>query len=109
MDKVIKLPDNLIGIDDHKNLESFGAHQISRGRLTRYHWNKDNNDDPVFELYRGGANEVLVTTIERDRAKGEFQAKDGEGKMLMTGTLDHIMAFLDRKLSIEHGETIVTE
>lgn len=105
MAEIIELPPNIIGKDDHKAIESFGGHEISHGRATRFHWDHANNDDPIFELYRGGADEELVVTIRRSRQKDEFQAADPQGEMIVSGSLDHVMAVLDEKLSREHDES----
>ena len=104
MGKLIELPDNLIGIEDQESLEAFGAHEISHGRATRFHWDYNNNDDPVFELYRGGADEVLTLKITRDRKKDEFQATTKGGDTIINGTLDEVMIKLDKKLKYERDE-----
>lgn len=101
---VIVLPDNLIGLEDQESLESFGGHQISHGRATRFHWDEDENEDPVFEIYRGGKNEELVTRIHRNREDDEFEALDPEGKTLVKGSLDHVMAVLEKKFRKLHNE-----
>lgn len=103
-DKVIALPDNLIGREDRQRLESFGGHEMARGRATRFHWDKDENGNPVFEIFRGGNKEKLVVRIGRHREKDEFFAEDSAGNTLVTGALDHVMAVLDKKLAHDHGE-----
>jgi hypothetical protein len=105
MADIIELPDNLIGIEDKESIESFGGHEISHGRATRFHWDKNENKDPVFELYRGGANEKLVIVISRERKNHKFQAVDKNGKMIVSGALDHVMKILDQKLTNEHDES----
>ena len=104
MAEIIKLPDNLIGIDDHESLESFGGHEISHGRMTRFHWDKESDGDPVFEMYYGGANEKLFSKIIRDRKKDEFQAHDSDNKIIVSGTLNQVMSVLDERLATKHGE-----
>jgi hypothetical protein len=105
MAKIIELPPNIIGKDDLAALESFGGHEISHGRLTKFHWDYKDNDDPVLEFYRGGINETLVCKISRDRKKDEFRAIDPEGDKIVTGSLDHVMKVLDDKLTREHDES----
>ena len=104
MAEIIGLPENIIGKEDHEALESYGGHEISRGRATRFHWDKDEDGSPVFQIFRGGADEELVVTIRRDREKDEFQAITPQGKQIVSGTLEHVMAVLDEKLAREHGE-----
>ena len=104
MAEIIEFPDNIIGKEDHEKLESYGAHEISLGRATRYHWEKDDNGDPHFELYRGGANEEFVFSIGRDRKKDVFEARDNKRIVIVSGTLESVMAALDQKLMREHGE-----
>lgn len=103
-DKVISLPNNPITPPDQEKLESFGGHEIARGRATRFTWNQDEGGDPVFDIYRGGANEKLAIRIGRHREKDEFYAQNGSGKSIVTGTLDHVMAVLDKNLARDHGE-----
>ena len=105
MARIIKLPDNFIGKEDRERLESFGGHEISRGRATRWHWNKDKKGNDIFEIYRGGADEKLVICISRNREHDEFYAKTAKSKLLASGTLDHIMNLLDEYFAKLHGET----
>jgi len=104
MTRIIKLPENFIGKEDREKLESFGGHEISRGRATRWHWDKDTNGDDIYEIYRGGANEKLVVKIGRDREHDEFHVTTSNGKLLTSGTLDHVMNILDEYLAKLHGE-----
>tara|TARA_R110002126_G_scaffold3263_1_gene18565 strand:- start:267936 stop:268265 length:330 start_codon:yes stop_codon:yes gene_type:complete len=104
MAEIIELPPNIIGKDDHESLESFAGHETSRGRLSRFHWDHKNNDDPILELYRGGVDEVLVCTVSRDREKGQFRVTDNQGRIIFTGDLNHVMKALDEKLTREHDE-----
>lgn len=104
-DKIIELPGNLIGLEDRKKLESYGGHEISHGRATRFHWGQDAHGDPVFEIYRGGAHEKLASRIGRHRTSDEFYAHTAAGVAIVSGTLDHVMAVLDKKLARDHGET----
>lgn len=104
MADIIRLPDNFIGKEDHERLESFGAHMIAHGRATRWHWDKDTDGDDVFEIYRGGADEVLIVRINRDREKDTFRAEDAAGHAIASGALDHVMAIVDQKLALDHGE-----
>ena len=105
MAKIINLPDNFIGKEDREKLESFGGHEIAHGRATRWHWSKNANGDDVFEIYRGGANEELLVRISRDRKQDIFCVENSAGKRISSGTLDHIMAELDRFFAQIHGET----
>ena len=105
MAKIINLPDNFIGKEDREKLESFGGHEIGHGRATRWHWDKNANGDDIFEIYRGGPNEELVAQISRDRKQDIFYVKNASGKQVSAGTLDHIMAELDRFFAQMHGET----
>jgi len=104
MTRIIKLPENFIGKEDREKLESFGGHEISRGRATRWHWDKDKNGNDIYEIYRGGANEKLVVKIGRDREHDEFHVTTSNGKLLTSGTLDHVMNILDEYLAKLHGE-----
>jgi hypothetical protein len=103
MSDIIKLPDNLIGIEDRQRLESFGGHTIAHGRATRWHWGKDPDGDAVFEVYRGGAKQRLAVRIRRDRAQDSFCAQDADGNPIATGALDHVMAELEEYLIRLHG------
>ncbi len=105
MAKIIKLPDNFIGKEDHGKLESFGGHEIARGRATRWCWSKSVDCGDIFEIYRGGTNEKLVIQISRDREHDMFCAKNASGEMVTSGTLDHVMAELDRFFAQIHGES----
>lgn len=104
MTKTIKLPQNFIGKQDRKNLESFGGHTIAHGRATRWHWAHSANGDDVFEIFRGGEDEVLATRIKRDRKQDMFFAHDGSDGLIASGTLEHIMAELERYFIQLHGE-----
>lgn len=101
-DDITRLPDNLIGLDDQKKLESYGAHAISHGWATRYCWSNDKQNNPQFEIYRGGANEVLAARIIRHRIEDEFIAEDAEGVKIAAGTLGHVMFKLDQSLTTAH-------
>ena len=50
MTEIIKLPENFIGKEDREKMESFGGHEISHGRATRWHWGEDADGDDVFEI-----------------------------------------------------------
>jgi hypothetical protein len=104
MGKTISLPNNFIGKHDREKLESFGGHTIAHGRATRWHWAKNADGDDVFELYRGGENEVLAARILRDREHDVFSASDGSEKSLASGTLEHLLAELERYFASLHGE-----
>ncbi len=101
-DDIIRLARNLIGPADHRRLESFGAHVIGRGRATRFGW-AELNGDPRFDIFRGGAAEVLAARIGRHRARHEFFAEDRAGQRIAAGSLDHVMAELDAYLAQAAG------
>ena len=104
MSKIINLEDNIIGRKDRQLLESFGGHTIAHGRATRWHWHHTDNADEVFEIYRGGADEVLAVCINRDRKTDAYYANDARGNMISSGTVDHIMAELEQYFIELHGE-----
>lgn len=104
MADIIHLPDNFIGKDDRERLEAFGGHVIAHGRATRFHWARDGAGDDAFEIYRGGAHEELVLRIQRDRQQDTYYATDPQGETLSRGSLEHVMADLDRRLAQAHGE-----
>ena len=89
---------------DHIALESFGGREISLARATRFHWSENKDGDPVFQLYKGGPNEYLSLYIERDRKNDVFIAMSGKDEELAQGSLDHVMAVIDKALAIQHGE-----
>ena len=104
MTEIIELPDNPMTPHDLRALESWGGHEISHGRATRFHWDKNENGDPVFELYKGGANEVLAMRIYRDRENHVYCVDNAAGRTIITGSIDHIMAETDQILAEDHGE-----
>ena len=103
MTDIIKLADNFIGKEDRDKLESFGGHTIALGRATRWHWNKDKNNNDLFEFYMGGANEELAAYVKRDRKKDMFIAQDGSEKTIVSGSLEHVMAELDKYFQRLHS------
>jgi hypothetical protein len=105
MSEIINLADNIISKEDREQLASFGGHTIAHGRATRWHWGKAANGDAVFEIFRGGANEVLAVCISRDRKMDAFYAHDATGNMISTGKLDHVMAELEQYFIQLHGES----
>lgn len=104
MSKTYKFPDNVIGKEDRERLESFGGHTIAHGRATRWHWGKDENGGDVFEIYRGGADELLGARVCRDRDRDIFFAQDDLGQPIGSGELEHVMAELEQYFSCLHGE-----
>ena len=104
MTKTITLPDNFIGKEDRARIESFGGHTIARGRATRWHWGHDADGDDVFEIYRGGGDEVLAAKIYRDRKQDVFCATDGSGTVIDSGSLEQIMTTLEEYFMQLHGE-----
>ncbi len=105
MSEIINLADNIISRENHEQLASFGGHTIAHGRATRWHWAKADNGDEVFEIFRGGADEVLTVCISRDRKMDAFYAHDAMGNMVVVGELDHVMAELEQYFIQLHGET----
>ncbi|NOR43662.1 MAG: hypothetical protein GQ572_10030 [Gammaproteobacteria bacterium] len=104
MSEIIKLEENIINKKDREQLESFGGHTIAHGRATRWHWHKADNGDVVFELFRGGADEVLAVCINRDRKLDAFYAHDAMGNMVSSGKLEHVMAELEQYFVQLHGD-----
>ena len=102
MAEISKLPENLIGKEDQARLESYGGHELALGRATRFHWARNEQGSPLFEIYRGGQEESLAVRIGRDRNRDEFWAEDPIGKLIVSGTLEHVMATLDKMLAREH-------
>ena len=95
MTDIINLPEDFIGKEDERRLESFGGHLIGRGYATRWHWNREHGIDVAFEIFRGGADEALFASIRRDREQDIFCATDAAGRNIGEGTLDHVMAVVD--------------
>ena len=103
-DKIVELPDNLIGKEDEARLESFGAHLISCGLATRWHWNREGGVDVGFEIFRGGPDEALFVRIRRDRAHDVFYITDPAGTRVEQGKLDHVMTVVDDLARVAHGD-----
>jgi hypothetical protein len=104
MTEIIRLPDNFIGKEDREKLESFAGHTIARGRATRWHWGKNAAGDDVFEIYTGGADEILTISISRDRQRDEYLASDAAAHPIVTGALEHVFAELEGYFVHLHGE-----
>jgi drug/metabolite transporter (DMT)-like permease len=102
-DEIAHLPDNPMSHADRKALEAYGAHVIAHGWATRFHWDEDDDAGPRFEIHRGGAAEFLEARVGRSRAHHAFYAEDVHGVVFATGTLDHVMAALEERLSDAHG------
>jgi hypothetical protein len=96
MPDIVNLPENFIGKDDEQRLESFGAHLIARGRATRWHWNRERGIDVAFDIFVGGSQERLFVSIVRDREHDKFIAKNARGRFVGDGSLDHVMAVVDK-------------
>jgi hypothetical protein len=105
MAEIIELPQNFFGKEDREKLESFGGHEIAHGRVTRWHWSKDQDGDDVFEIFKGGPDEYLVARVSRDRDRHAYCAHDADEQHLVSGALDHVMAELDQWLASMHNET----
>jgi len=104
MADIIPIPENFISLDDRAKLESFGGHSIAHGRATRWHWDKDEQGDGLFEIYRGGADELFTARIHRDRELDAFCVHDEHDQLLASGELDHVLAELEFYLMRLHGE-----
>ena len=104
MSKIINLSENIISKKDRELLESFGGHTIAHGRATRWHWHQQENGDVVFEMFRGGADEMLTLCINRDRKTDAFYAVDAMANNIASGELEHVLAELDKYFIQLHGE-----
>ncbi len=96
MSDIINLPDNFIGKEDKEKLKSFGGHTIALGRATLWHWAKDEHGGDVFEIYRGTEHDILTMSINRDRELDAFCAIDEDGKMIASGTLESVLASVEK-------------
>lgn len=103
MSEIINLSDNIISKKDRELLESFGGHTIAHGRATRWHWDRAENGDHIFEIFRGGSDEVMTVCINRERKTDAFYAHDAAGNMVASGQLEHIMAELEQYFIELHG------
>lgn len=102
-DEIFRLADNPIGPADQRRLESYGAHVIQHGWATRYSWSEEDGD-PRFDIFRGGADEELAARVGRHRDRHEFFAEDSAGGEVVAGMLDHVMAELDSYLKPDTGD-----
>lgn len=96
-DEIVRLAKNLISPADRRWLESYGAHVIKHGWATRFSWSEEDGD-PRFDIYRGGADEWVAARVGRRRDRHEFFAEAETGQEIVAGTLDHVMAELDTYL-----------
>jgi hypothetical protein len=103
MADIIDLPDDFIGNDDQRRLESFGGHLISRGYSSRWGWNRERGVDVAFEIFWGGPDEKLFVSITRHRVEDVFYATDAAGTVLARGSLEHVMAVVDDAAAARHG------
>lgn len=92
---VVKLPDDFIGKEDEVKLESFGAHLMEHGVVSRWNWRRLNGIDVAFLLYQGAPHARLMACIGRDRRRDLFYADDAQGRRLREGTLEAVMASVD--------------
>lgn len=60
--------------------------------------------DDVFEIYRGGVDEVLTVRVHRNRQMDAFCAHDADGNTIGSGELEHVMAELEQYFIRLHGE-----
>lgn len=104
MGNTIQLADNFIGNDDRHKLESFGGHIITLGRAARSHWQKDTSGDDVYEICHGDIHNLITVSIRRIRKEDLFLAHDDNDKMLVSGSLEHVMAGLEQYFLTMHGE-----
>ena len=104
MSEIINLAENIINKKDRELLASFAGHTIAHGRATRWHWHKAGNGDDVFEIFHGGADEVLLVSINRNRKTDAFYAHDVKGDPVASGELEHVMAELEEYFIQRHGE-----
>ncbi len=104
MADIFKLSENHMGKEDRKKLESFSGHTIAHGRATRWRWTKTTDAEDVFEIFRGGAEEVLAARIFRNGEQDVFCAQSGSGESITSGTLEHILAELDNYFIQLHSE-----
>lgn len=105
MTEITKLPANFIGKQDREKLESFGGHTIAHGRATRWHWGKDVDGDDVFEIFRGGEDELLAVRVSRDREMNVFCSHDAAGSLVVSGALEPVLAELEQYFIRMHSET----
>lgn len=103
-DKIVNLPSHFIGKEDEQKLESYGAHLISHGYATRYHWKKENGIIVAFEVYRGGADEEFLFAIRRNQEGDYFFLEDANGAHAGRGTLEHVMAVGDDTAKVTRGD-----
>jgi len=103
MADIIDLPDDFIGKDDQRRLESFGGHLVSHGRSSRWRWNRERGVDVAFEIFQGGPHEELLASITRHREEDVFYATDAAGRVLARGSLEHVMAVVDQAAAARHG------
>ena len=104
MSNIFNLPADFIGKEDRRKVESFGGHTIAHGRATRWHWEKDADGNDVFEIFRGGEDEVLAARISRNRERDSFYAHDDPGSLIASGALEHVFGELDAYFARLHGE-----
>ena len=104
MADIFELPENHMGKEDRKKLESFGGHTIAHGRATRWHWTKTTGGGDVLEIFRGGVEEILVSRIYRDGKRDVFFMHSGSEELITSGTLEHVLADTDNYFIQLHGE-----
>ena len=104
MNGVYNLAVNFIGKKDREKLESFTGQTIAHGCATRWHWDRDADGNDVFEIYRGGEDEVLTVRINRERDRNSFYALDATGDLIESGVLEHVFSELEAHFARLHGE-----
>lgn len=102
---IFELSENHMSKEDRKKLESFGGHTIAHGRATRWHWIKKTDGGDVFEIFRGGAEEIFAARIYRDGKQDLFFAHSGSLELQTSGALEHVLAETDSYLIRLHGES----
>lgn len=100
---VVDLPKNFITPQDKIKLESYAAYEISHGRATGYSWKKE-KDNEAFVMYQGPTRDKVTMKISHNQKDHKFHAYNKDGGEIVSGTLDHVMAYMDKKLAKQHGE-----
>ena len=59
----------------------------------------------MFDIFRGGPDEVLIVCISHDRKMDAYYAHDASGNMVVVGELEHVMAELEKYFIQLHGES----
>ena len=68
------------------------------------HHAQDADGNDVFEIYRGGEDEVLAVRINRERDRNSFYALDATGDLIASRVLEHVFPELEAHFARLHGE-----